>query len=292
MKILTASSNPEKRGPSQSTIPSQRRVWEHDGGPFPGLARGEGAASEGSGMLRLWWGWSLCLELPGKTPSPLVERGSGILQSLVHLSAGYPGVARGGPEDVCPPGLRSRGKFPRRHHHCPLGSSSSGGFRPLVANSLNGQHLGRITKATRPLRTNISGNHQEEISLLIIDTPHSPVVLGHPWMAKNRPQVDWVKHEILEWDASCSRHCLQKEHAPVAAPQLEEAPNLVRVPEEYHDLKEVFCKACATCLPPHRPYDCVSPREGSHGEVPVGVPGGGNHLTLIVPRRSGVLLRG
>ena len=87
--------------------------------------------------------------------------------------------------------------------------------KPLVARSLNGQQLGRITQVTRPLKMRISGNHQEEISLLMIDTPHSPVVLGHPWMAKHRPQVDWARHEILEWDPSCSSRCLQKAHAPV-----------------------------------------------------------------------------
>ena len=42
--------------------------------------------------------------------------------------------------------------------------------RPLVANSLNGQCLGRITKATRPIKMKISGNHQKEISLFIINT--------------------------------------------------------------------------------------------------------------------------
>ena len=90
--------------------------------------------------------------------------------------------------------------------------------KPLVASSLNGQRLGRITRAHSPLKMRISGNHQEEISLLIIDTPHSPVVLGHPWMAKHRPQVDWATHEILEWDPSCSSRCLQKAHAPVVTP--------------------------------------------------------------------------
>ena len=34
---------------------------------------------------------------------------------------------------------------------------------PLVANSLNGQNIGRITKATIPLKLHISGNHQEKI---------------------------------------------------------------------------------------------------------------------------------
>ena len=108
--------------------------------------------------------------------------------------------------------------------------------KPLVASSLNGQRLERITQATRPLKMRTLGNHQEEISLLIIDTPHSPVVLGHPWMAKHRPQVVWARHEILEWDPSCSSRCLQKAHAPVVTPQWEESPNLAKVPREYHDL--------------------------------------------------------
>ncbi|KAM4579113.1 GTPase IMAP family member 8-like [Fundulus diaphanus] len=33
-------------------------------------------------------------------------------------------------------------------------------------------------------------------------------------------------------------------------------PDLSKVPEDYHDLKEVFNKCKATALPPHRPYDC------------------------------------
>ena len=33
-------------------------------------------------------------------------------------------------------------------------------------------------------------------------------------------------------------------------------PNITKVPKNYLDLKEVFNKARATSLPPHRPYDC------------------------------------
>ena len=44
---------------------------------------------------------------------------------------------------------------------------------------------------------------------------------------------------------------------PVAAPQREEFPDLEKVPREYHDLEEVFRKSRATCLSPHRPYDCA-----------------------------------
>ena len=152
--------------------------------------------------------------------------------------------------------------------------------KPIVASSLNGQRLGRITKATRPLRMKISGNHQEEISLLIIDTPHSPVVLGHPWMAKHRPQVDWARHEILEWDASCSSRCLREAHPPVVTPQREESPNLAKVPREYHDLGEVFCKSRATTLPPHRPYDCAIELQ------PGAVPPRGRIFSLSRPERA------
>ena len=128
--------------------------------------------------------------------------------------------------------------------------------RPLVANSLNGQRLGRINRATVPLMLQISGNHQEEMSLLVLDTPHSPVVLGHPWMAKHCPEVNWDTHQILGWGAACATRCLSEAHSLMATIRKEEGPDLQKVPVEYRDLGEVFSKARATCLPPHRPYDC------------------------------------
>ncbi|KAM3623773.1 uncharacterized protein V6R79_015393, partial [Siganus canaliculatus] len=36
-----------------------------------------------------------------------------------------------------------------------------------------------------------------------------------------------------------------------------EPPDLAGVPAVYHDLAQVFSKARATSLPPHRPYDCA-----------------------------------
>ena len=126
-----------------------------------------------------------------------------------------------------------------------------------MANSLNGQNIGHITKATIPLQLLFSGNYQEEISLLIIDTSHSPVILDYPWMVKHSPKVDWGKHEILDWNTLCATRGLQKAHFPAALPRLKAAPSLAKVPVEYHDLKEVFCKSCVTCLPLHRLYDCA-----------------------------------
>ena len=70
-------------------------------------------------------------------------------------------------------------------------------------------------------------------------------------------ELDWKRHEILGWSPICSTMCHLKAHSPTSAPRLEEAPNLAKVPTEYYDLKEVFCKSRATSLPPHRPYDCA-----------------------------------
>ena len=76
-------------------------------------------------------------------------------------------------------------------------------------------------------------------------------------MVIHNPELDWKRHEILGWSPVCSTRCMLKAHSPASAPRLEETPNLAKVLAEYHDLKEVFCKSRATCLPQHRPYDCA-----------------------------------
>ena len=50
--------------------------------------------------------------------------------------------------------------------------------------------------------------------------------------------------------------------APPAVPVIQDIsdpdfPDISKVPQCYHDLKEVFNKARATSLPPHRVYDCA-----------------------------------
>ena len=136
-------------------------------------------------MTVLWRGWSLRLKLPGKMSRPLVERGAivGVIpiksstQSRTYLpvTLNWTGGSKktsvlidsGAEESFFDAGAAA-------HWGIPLVEVS----RPLVANSLNGQGIRCITKATIPLCLLISSNHQETISLLIIDTPHSPVILG------------------------------------------------------------------------------------------------------------------
>ena len=135
--------------------------------------------------------------------------------------------------------------------------------RPLVAKSLIGQRIGQITKATVSLhllktrqssRKDFTAHHRHSAFW----SRHSAFwILRHPWMVTHNPELDWKRHEILGWSPICSTRCLLKAHSATSAPRLEEAPNLAKVPVEYHDLKKVFCKSRATSLPPHRPYDCA-----------------------------------
>lgn len=67
---------------------------------------------------------------------------------------------------------------------------------PREGNSLNAQAIGRITHSTKSIKLLVSGNHQEIIKLLIIESPHSPVILGHPWMVIHNPEMDWRSHDI------------------------------------------------------------------------------------------------
>ena len=258
------SSDPKNRDQLYLCHYLRRRAGGYDGGSVPVDEGGEGQTGENSGMPFLRWSGAFRLELPSKRAHLLVERGALVgtfqIKSSTRSRTCLPVIVdwlegtkktlalldSGAEENVLDAETAIRWGIP-------LVEVS----RPLVANSLKGQNIGRINKATIPLRLLISGNHQEEILLLIIDTPHSPVILSHPWMVKHSPEVDWGKHEILGWNKLCATRCLQKAHSPAAVPRLEAAPSLATVPAEYHKLKEVFCNSRATCLPLHRPYDCA-----------------------------------
>ncbi|KAG1929495.1 hypothetical protein F2P79_022926 [Pimephales promelas] len=123
-----------------------------------------------------------------------------------------------------------------------------GGTEDLISNIYIHPPLGKTEMVNKPTRLSCttglrggsteeitlitSGNHTETISFLILDSPLAPVVLGHPWLIKHNPRVDWIH-------------------------KAEEAGDLSNVPAEYLDLKEVFSKSRAASLPPHRPYDCA-----------------------------------
>ncbi|KAG1935783.1 retrotransposable element [Pimephales promelas] len=102
----------------------------------------------------------------------------------------------------------------------------------IHVHALNGQRLPTISLITEDITLITSGNHSETIFFYILDTPLAPIVLGHPWLTRHNPKIDWQLKS-------------------------EETVDLSNVPTEYRDLKEVFSKSRADSLPPHRPYDCA-----------------------------------
>ncbi|KAL0157354.1 hypothetical protein M9458_048600, partial [Cirrhinus mrigala] len=129
---------------------------------------------------------------------------------------------------------------------------------PIAVNALNGQTLPKITFVTKPVTLTVSGNHSESIPFCILDSPLAPVVLGHPWLIKHNPRIDWQLQSVSEWSTKCHESCLVSACPSVSVSLFQEkAVDVSNVPVEYLDLKEVFSKSRAASLPPHRPYECA-----------------------------------
>lgn len=136
--------------------------------------------------------------------------------------------------------------------------------KPIEANSLNGHALFPITHCTVPVDLWIL-RHKESIKFLLFVSPSQTLVLGHSWLHKHNRNIDWHTGEIQSWRKDCSdkgkcniSHEVFNEPAnDVALNVITESPSdLSSVPPCYHHLHQVFSKAKALSLPPHRPYDC------------------------------------
>ncbi|XP_077950210.1 uncharacterized protein LOC144389450 [Gasterosteus aculeatus] len=67
----------------------------------------------------------------------------------------------------------------------------------MEATTLDGRLLARVTMRTEPVKMQLSGNHSEDISFFILSSPHMPLVLGHPWLRKHNPTLDWVTGKVV-----------------------------------------------------------------------------------------------
>lgn len=121
-----------------------------------------------------------------------------------------------------------------------------------------GMPLIQITHVTFPVNLVLSGGHQEELVLYILDTPQAPLVLRHPWLSKHNLWIDWVGNKVLGWSPFCLSHCLNDIQVPISpvAVVLDEFKDLSAVPPEFLDLRGVFSTSRTTALPPHCPYNC------------------------------------
>ncbi len=130
---------------------------------------------------------------------------------------------------------------------------------PISARTLCSTLLTRITHATKFVTLTLSGNHAEDIRFLLIHSPTAPVLLGHIWLVKHNPHIDWSLNSVLGWSPFCLAQSLGVAFSPVMSCSVlkEEPVSLADVAEAYHDLRAVFSKSRASSLPPHHLYDCA-----------------------------------
>ncbi|KAL0186270.1 hypothetical protein M9458_017940, partial [Cirrhinus mrigala] len=120
--------------------------------------------------------------------------------------------------------------------------------------ALDGRPLGpgRINRTTNDLTLLVEPAHQETIRFYVITSPHSPIILGYPWLNQHGPTIAWTDRTITHWSPHCHSHCL---HAQARPPRTHDLTS--SIPSEYQDLLEAFSRTKATHLPPHRSGDCA-----------------------------------
>ncbi|KAK3555047.1 hypothetical protein QTP86_006361 [Hemibagrus guttatus] len=103
-----------------------------------------------------------------------------------------------------------------------------------------------------PLKTRGSINDNNRKSL-------SEIILEYPWLSVHDPVISWYQGEITHWSQFCFSHCLGNTAIKSCLTTSVESPECkpVTILSCYQDLQEVFSKAKATQLPPHRPWDCA-----------------------------------
>ncbi|KAL0165102.1 hypothetical protein M9458_040855, partial [Cirrhinus mrigala] len=123
--------------------------------------------------------------------------------------------------------------------------------------ALDGRPLGSgsVHHTTNDLTLRIAPNHHETIRFFVISSPHSPIILGFPWLNLHEPTIAWADCSITRWSPRCQEHCLQPRtwsETPLQNPSARST-----IPSEYQDLLEAFSQVKATQLPQHRPGDCA-----------------------------------
>ncbi len=132
---------------------------------------------------------------------------------------------------------------------------------PLSVEAVDGRPLGtgRVTHLSQELHMRTGLLHRELIQFYILQAPHTPVILGLPWLRKHDPLLQWTSGQIVSWGENCFSDCLSTVQ-PLTLRSIREHPDdavLKCLPSMYHDLAEAFSRSKATKLPPHRSYDCA-----------------------------------
>ncbi len=139
--------------------------------------------------------------------------------------------------------------------------------RSYQISNIQGKLLGKglVRHRTPDVILRIGCLHMERISLLVLEEATVDIVLGRPWLAQHHPDIHWTSGEVLRWSKSCLRRCITafpiskktSSDAAVCSTTIESpaSPCSLQTPAAYQAFQDVFSKAAATKLPPHRPWD-------------------------------------
>ena len=72
--------------------------------------------------------------------------------------------------------------------------------------NIDGTKNGEITKVA-PLEIKING-HTEQLEVTFTDLDGTDMFLGHDWLVKHNPEVNWKNGTI--WFTRCPEHCIMK----------------------------------------------------------------------------------
>lgn len=117
-----------------------------------------------------------------------------------------------------------------------------------------------ISQQTFPITLKVGLFHTEKISFYVISSPKNQIILGHPWLAIHDPSISWNQGEITKWSLHCQEHFFNSKITfPCLTTSVESPDTSTKtvIPSEYSEFSDVFNKANATQLPPHRPWDCA-----------------------------------
>ena len=133
----------------------------------------------------------------------------------------------------------------------------------IAVQALDGHLLNQVEQRTLPVQLLFPGGHSEEITLHVLDCSPHPIILGFPWLQRHQPILQWGPLSVVGWGKGCDQTCLSSSSSCLSLRTcLSPSPlvvtaDLTAVPAMYHDVGEVFNKARAVSLPPHRTYDCA-----------------------------------
>jgi reverse transcriptase-like protein/integrase-like protein/chromodomain-containing protein len=162
-----------------------------------------------------------------------------------------------------------------QRHHLPITQKKD----PTEIKGIDGRILasGLVTEETRLTITCQSGDtgfHSEtSLQFEIIRSPIHEIILGLPWLRQHQPRIDWKDLSISFESDYCKKHCEASTTHHKEMPGKPEGMNLDdqweelivdqdpkgndKLPREFQEFEDVFRKANADKLPPHRKHDCT-----------------------------------